>query len=149
MHAIPYVIATAAATSAFIMESPSDSSTVPLATISPLEDNNNNTIILVSSIASGLLLLLVLLLLFIFVLICLSVVGKRKLNRGIILNFAELFQIIILLLFIFGDADVIDHVPVDDNPTYITMKRITLNKNSAYETVNIAASHYETVNDYK
>ena len=42
-------------------------------------------------------------------------------------------------------ADVIDHVPVDDNPAYITMKRITLNKNSAYETVNIA-SHYETVN---
>ena len=43
-----------------------------------------------------------------------------------------------------GRADVTDHVPVDDNPAYITMKRITLNKNSAYETVTVA-SHYETV----
>ena len=41
-------------------------------------------------------------------------------------------------------ADVTDHVPVDDNPAYITMKRITLNKNSAYETVTVA-SDYETV----
>ena len=46
---------------------------------------------------------------------------------------------------IFVNADVIDHVPVDDNPAYITlMKKITLNKNSAYETVTVA-SHYETV----
>ena len=28
-----------------------------------------------------------------------------------------------------------DHVPVDDNPAYMTMKRIHMNKNSAYETV--------------
>ena len=41
---------------------------------------------------------------------------------------------------------VIDHVPVDDNPAYITMKRITLNKNTAYETVNMKDCHYETVN---
>ena len=41
-------------------------------------------------------------------------------------------------------TDVTDHVPVDDNPAYITMKRITLNKNSAYETVTVA-SDYETV----
>ena len=34
-------------------------------------------------------------------------------------------------------AAVIDHVPVDDNPAYITMKGITLNENSAYETVNV------------
>ena len=30
-----------------------------------------------------------------------------------------------------------DHVPVDDNPAYMTMKRIHMNKNSAYETVKI------------
>ena len=41
-------------------------------------------------------------------------------------------------------VDVTDHVPVDDNPAYITMKKITLSKNSAYETVTVA-SHYETV----
>ena len=32
-------------------------------------------------------------------------------------------------------SDVTDHVLVDDNPAYMTMKRIHLNKNSAYETV--------------
>ena len=41
---------------------------------------------------------------------------------------------------------VIDHVPVDDNPAYITMKRITLNKNTAYETVTVATGDYETIN---
>ena len=45
-----------------------------------------------------------------------------------------------------GAAGVIDHVPVDDNPAYITMKRITLNKNTAYETVKIRDCHNETVN---
>ena len=46
---------------------------------------------------------------------------------------------------------VIDHVPVDDNPAYITMKGITLNKNTAYETVTVAAGDYETINtsDYE
>ena len=43
-------------------------------------------------------------------------------------------------------SGVIDHVPVDDNPAYITMKRITLNKNTAYETVTMRDCHYETVN---
>lgn len=38
-----------------------------------------------------------------------------------------------------------DHVPVDDNPAYMTMKSIPLNKNSAYETANYSGS-YETVN---
>ena len=37
-------------------------------------------------------------------------------------------------------------VPVDDNPAYITMKRITLNKNTAYETVTMTSHYYETVN---
>ena len=41
---------------------------------------------------------------------------------------------------------VVDVVPVDDNPAYITMKRITLNKNTAYETDNITSHDYETVN---
>ena len=47
-------------------------------------------------------------------------------------------------------SGVIDHVSVDDNPAYITMKRITLNNNTAYETVNInetinTSAVYETV----
>ena len=35
------------------------------------------------------------------------------------------------------DVTVTDHIPVDDNPVYITMKRIDMNKNSAYETVHL------------
>ena len=31
-----------------------------------------------------------------------------------------------------------DHIPVGDNPVYITMKKIDMNKNSAYETINIS-----------
>ena len=42
---------------------------------------------------------------------------------------------------IFTFIDVIDHVPVDDNPAYITMKRITLKKNSAY-----SVDDYENIN---
>ena len=33
------------------------------------------------------------------------------------------------------ESAVTDHVPVDDNPAYMTTKSIHLNKNSAYETV--------------
>ena len=32
---------------------------------------------------------------------------------------------------------VTDHIPVDDNPVYITMKKIDMNKNSAYEVVQL------------
>ena len=32
---------------------------------------------------------------------------------------------------------VTDHIPVDDNPVYITMKKIDMNKNSVYEMVNL------------
>ena len=54
------------------------------------------------------------------------------------------------LVSISSSSGVIDHVPVDDNPAYITMKRITLNNNTAYETVNInetinTSAVYETV----
>ena len=34
------------------------------------------------------------------------------------------------------DVTVTDHIPVDDNPVYITMKKIDMNKNSAYEVVH-------------
>ena len=42
-----------------------------------------------------------------------------------------------MIYFHADDATVIDHVPVDDNPVYITMKRVHMNKNSAYETVHL------------
>ena len=45
-----------------------------------------------------------------------------------------------MLAFILLGADVTvtDHIPVEDNPVYITMKKIDLKKNSAYETINIS-----------
>ena len=39
-----------------------------------------------------------------------------------------------------GDVTVTDHIPVDDNPVYITMKKIDMNKNSAYEVVHLKAN---------
>ena len=40
--------------------------------------------------------------------------------------------------FIFTGADVTDHIPVDDNPVYITMKKIDLKRNAAYEAITIS-----------
>ena len=48
-------------------------------------------------------------------------------------------------LFLLPESGVIDHVPVDDNTAYITMKRITLNKNTAYETTTVATGDYENI----
>ena len=36
------------------------------------------------------------------------------------------------------EPDVIEHIPVDDNPVYIMMKKIDLKKNSAYETIIVS-----------
>ena len=37
-----------------------------------------------------------------------------------------------------ADVTITDHIPVEDNPVYITMKKIDLKMNSAYETINIS-----------
>ena len=42
-------------------------------------------------------------------------------------------------------SDVTDHVPVDDNPAYMTTKGIHMNTNTAYDTVNYSET-YEPVN---
>ena len=42
--------------------------------------------------------------------------------------------------FAFPGVTVTDHIPVDDNPVYITMKKINMNKNSAYEVVHLGAN---------
>ena len=39
---------------------------------------------------------------------------------------------------IITESDLTDHIPVEDNPVYVVMKRIDLMKNSAYETVIVA-----------
>ena len=39
------------------------------------------------------------------------------------------------LISFLTETDVTDHIPVDDNPVYITMKKIDLKRNTAYETI--------------
>ena len=110
------------------------------------ENINNNTIILASSITTGLVLLLLFMILIVVIIITLTVV-RQKQNRGkVFLHCKHSYQ----FNAVGAATGVIDHVPVDDNPAYITMKRITLNKNTAYETVNInettnTSAVYETV----
>ena len=97
--------------------------------------------ITISAIDTGLSLILLLLILTAMIAIVCVAMNKNK-NRGI--------RMIRIQSQTFFPLGVIDHVPVDDNPAYITMKRITLNKNTAYETVNIneainTGAVYETV----
>ena len=89
---------------------------------------------------TGLLLLLVILIVVITSIVCTARVAMRRKqhNRGLV--------VMIVIVSYINYLGVIDHVPVDDNPAYITMKRITLNKNTAYETVTIRDCHNETVN---
>ena len=63
--------------------------------------------------------------------VCAAQVAMRQKQHNIGL------VLIIIIVYYRIISGVIDHVPVDDNPAYITMKRITLNKNTAYETVTM------------
>ena len=102
------------------------------------ENVNNNTIILASSITTGLLLLLLFTILIVVIITTLTIVRLKQHRGNFFLHYKHGYQ----FNAVGGATGVIDHVPVDDNPAYITMKRITLNKNTAYETVN----KNETVN---
>ena len=44
-------------------------------------------------------------------------------------------------MYTFAFTGVTDHIPVDDNPVYITMKKINMNKNSAYEVVHLKTNN--------
>ena len=133
MSAVLYTIADAT-----LVSLPSVYSTSPVH--SPVESINSNTIILATSITTGLLILLVILIVIILILLLSVAMTKRKKMTS--KNSFCYAQIICIL---YSGTDIIDNVPVDDNPAYITMKRITLNKNTAYETVNITSHNYETV----
>ena len=102
----------------------------------------NNTIIIAFSI--GLPLLLVMLFVIITTMLISLTVVRRRQSRGN--GLYCILHCILNAATVSGNnlIDVTDHVPVDDNPAYITMKKIALNKNSAYETVNAV---YETVNN--
>ena len=50
----------------------------------------------------------------------------------------------LLIYFHADDVTVTDHIPVDDNPVYATMKKIDMNKNSAYEIVHLGVVIQET-----
>ena len=110
------------------------------------ENVNNNTIILASSIATGLLLVLLFTILIGVIIATLTVVRLKQTRGKVFLHCKHSYQ----FSAVGGATGVIDHVPVDDNAAYVTMKRITLNKNTAYETVNInetinTSAVYETV----
>ena len=65
--------------------------------------------------------------------------GRHKQKRGICLQ-PQLYILLLSLLLncgIYIGVTVTDHIPVDDNPVYITMKRIHMNKNTAYEVVHL------------
>ena len=48
--------------------------------------------------------------------------------------FASLHKVFVFAL----EGCTTDHIPVNDNPVYITMKRIDVKKNITYETVTIS-----------
>ena len=43
-----------------------------------------------------------------------------------------------VFFLLFTGAEVTDHIPVDDNPVYITMKEVNLKRNTAYDTITIS-----------
>ena len=97
-------------------------------------------------ITTGLLVMVLVIIVVITSIVCGAVAMIRKQhNTSGIVNLLTTLKFYISLIMS-GAEGVVDVVPVDDNPAYITMKRITLNKNTAYETVNITSHDYETVN---
>ena len=50
--------------------------------------------------------------------------------------------VIILVTINLSSDDATDHIPVEDNPVYITMKTIHLKQNSAYEAVDLKTHTY-------
>ena len=99
---------------------------------SPEQFMSINVAILVSSVAAG---LLITLCSSGFIIICAVVAVKRKCNKGVnivlvLFNYCKVFST--------EKPNTTDHIPVEDNPVYITMKKIDMNKNSAYETINIS-----------
>ena len=99
---------------------------------SPEQFMSINVAILVSSVAAG---LLIILCSSGFIIICAVVAVKRKCNKGVnialvLFNYCKVFST--------EKPNTTDHIPVEDNPVYITMKKIDMNKNSAYETISIS-----------
>ena len=60
---------------------------------------------------------------------------KRRNKKGVFKVFALYYY---NSFSFFTGADVTDHIPVDDNPVYITMKKIDLKRNTAYEIITIS-----------
>ena len=95
---------------------------------------NINIVILASSIASLLLMLALLVLCVVVICAAAFTQQKRKQSKGIqlqgkVMRYNNYFW--------FLGADNTDHIPVDDNVAYMTVQKIHLNYNSAYETILI------------
>ena len=66
--------------------------------------------------------------------------GRWKQKRGIIITVTCYYSGELWHIYTFPGATVTDHIPVDNNPVYVTMKKIDMNKNSAYEVVHLKAN---------
>ena len=89
---------------------------------------NRYILIIAVCVSVGFLLMLLVVILVTTVLL----LERHKQKRGIIIIIHVTIGTVA-----FPGATVTDHIPVEDNPVYITMKRINMNKNSAYEMVHL------------
>ena len=86
--------------------------------------------IIATGISCGFFLMIVILVATVLLLLSKRLQLKRVQGNNIII-------VIILVTVNLSLDEVTDHIPVEDNPVYITMKKIDMNKNSAYETVEL------------
>ena len=102
--------------------------------------SHTNVLIIAVCFSAGFLLLL----LFVILVTTVLLLGvRRKQKRGthynnhslLIISYVELWYI-----YTFPGVTVTDHIAVDDNPVYITVKKIDMNKNSAYEVVHLGTN---------
>ena len=105
--------------------------------------SHTNVFIIAVCVSAGFLLLL----LFVILVTTVLLLGiRRKQKRGII-STCKLYcwtclygpGVELWYIHTFLGVTVTDHIAVDDNPVYITMKKIDMNKNSAYEVVHLKA----------
>ena len=83
---------------------------------------------------------------FFLVIVILVATALLLLSKRLQLKRAQGNNIIVVIILVtvnLSSGDVTDHIPVDDNPVYITKKKIHMNKNSAYEVVDLSIhTHY-------
>ena len=110
---------------------------IPSPSQSTAQTRHSHTNVFITAVcaSAGFLLMLLVVILVTTVLL----LGRQKQKRGIITFVLHgiVVEFCIHLHAFPDDSTVTDHIPVDDNPVYITIKKINMNKNSAYEMVHL------------